>query len=77
MSKMSEMSMLIQERLERGEEPVDIAYALEIPMSWIHEEQVEMVQDRKTGEWYNPQERFDEIMNKPEIMASLKRLAVR
>lgn len=39
MSKMSELSMLIQERLERGEEPVDIAYALDIPISWIYEEQ--------------------------------------
>ncbi len=35
------------------------------------------VQDRKTGEFYNPQERFDTIMNKPEILAMLKRLAVR
>ena len=35
------------------------------------------VQDRKTGEWYNPQEAFDRLMNKPEILAMLKRLAVR
>jgi hypothetical protein len=35
------------------------------------------VQDRKTGEWYNPQERFDAMMNKPEIMAVFKRLAIR
>jgi hypothetical protein len=33
-------------------------------------------QDRKTGEFYNPQERFDALMNKPEILAMLKRLAV-
>jgi hypothetical protein len=38
---------------------------------------VELVQDRKTGEFYNPQERFDQLMNKPEILAMLKRLAVR
>jgi hypothetical protein len=36
-----------------------------------------MAQDRKTGEFYNPQEAFDALMNKPEILASLKRLAVR
>jgi hypothetical protein len=36
-----------------------------------------LVQDRKTGEFYNPQERFDQLMNKPEILAMLKRLAVR
>lgn len=36
-----------------------------------------MVQDRKTGEFYNPQQAFDNMMNKPEIMAVFKRLAVR
>ena len=35
------------------------------------------VQDRRTGEWYNPQEQFDKMMNKPEILAVFKRLAVR
>ena len=37
MSKMSNLDILIQERLERGEEPIDIAYALEIPVSWVYE----------------------------------------
>jgi hypothetical protein len=36
-----------------------------------------VVQDRKTGLYYNPQEAFDAMMNKPEIMASLKRLSIR
>jgi hypothetical protein len=36
-----------------------------------------LVQDRKTGEFYNPQEAFDAMMNKPEILAVFKRLAVR
>jgi hypothetical protein len=40
-------------------------------------QQPKLVQDRKTGEFYNPQEAFDAMMNKPEILASLKRLAVR
>ena len=44
MSKMSELSILIQERLERGESPVDIAYALEIPVSWVYEEQAHVDQ---------------------------------
>ena len=39
--------------------------------------EVNRVQDRKTGLYYNPQERFDALMNKPEILAMLKRLAVR
>jgi hypothetical protein len=39
--------------------------------------EVNRVQDRKTGEWYNPQEAFDRLMNKPETLAMLKRLAVR
>ena len=40
-------------------------------------EQAQLVMDRKTGEMYNPQEAFDRLMNKPEIMAVFKRLAVR
>jgi hypothetical protein len=39
--------------------------------------EVNRVQDRKTGEYYNPQEAFDTMMNKPEIQAVFKRLAVR
>jgi hypothetical protein len=39
--------------------------------------EVNRVQDRKTGEFYNPQEAFDTMMNKPEILAVFKRLAVR
>lgn len=42
MSKMSELSAMIQERIERGEDPVDIAYALDIPISWVYEEQEEL-----------------------------------
>ena len=38
---------------------------------------MELVQDRKTGQFYNPQEAFDAMMNKPEILAVFKRLAVR
>jgi hypothetical protein len=37
----------------------------------------QLVQDRKTGEWYNPKEAFDAMMNRPEIIASLKRLSIR
>jgi len=43
----------------------------------IHKLNAPMVQDRKTGEFYNPQEAFDKLMNKPEIMAVFKRLSVR
>jgi hypothetical protein len=43
----------------------------------IQAARAQQVQDRKTGEFYNPQERFDALMNKPEILAMLKRLAVR
>ena len=39
--------------------------------------QATLVMDRKTGEYYNPQEAFDAMMNKPEITAMLKRLAIR
>jgi hypothetical protein len=43
----------------------------------IHKLKAPVVQDRKTGEFYNPKEQFDAMMNKQEIMAMLKRLAVR
>ncbi len=36
-----------------------------------------LVQDIKTNEWYNPQEQFDAMMNKPEIIAVFKRLSIR
>jgi hypothetical protein len=39
--------------------------------------EVNRVQDRKTGEYYNPQQAFDAMMNKPEIQAVFKRLAIR
>ena len=39
--------------------------------------QPNLVQDRKTGESYDPQQKFDQLMNKPEILASLKRLSIR
>jgi len=35
------------------------------------------VKDRKTGLYYDPKAKFDELMNKPEIMASLNRLKIR
>ena len=40
-------------------------------------EQAQLVMDRVTGEMYNPQEAFDAMMNKPEIQAVFKRLAIR
>jgi hypothetical protein len=39
--------------------------------------EVNRVQDRKTGEWYDPKARFDDLMNKPEIVDLLKRLTIR
>jgi hypothetical protein len=39
--------------------------------------QATLVMDRVTGEMYDPKEAFDRMMNKPEIMAVFKRLAVR
>jgi hypothetical protein len=39
--------------------------------------EVNRVQDRKTGEYYDPKAKFDELMNKPEITAMLNRLKIR
>jgi hypothetical protein len=43
----------------------------------IQAARAQQVQDRKTGEFYNPQEAFDAMMNKPEILAVFKRLSIR
>jgi hypothetical protein len=43
----------------------------------IEQKTVELVQDRKTGLYYNPQEAFDALMAKPEIEAVFKRLTIR
>ena len=40
-------------------------------------QQPKLVQDRKTGKFYDPKAAFDHMMNKPEIIACFKRLAVR
>lgn len=32
------------------------------------------VQDRKTGEWYNPQERFEQLMAQEYFVAVMKRM---
>jgi hypothetical protein len=37
----------------------------------------QLVQDRKTGLYYNPKAAFDRLMNKQEIQAVFKRLAIR
>jgi hypothetical protein len=39
--------------------------------------EVNRVEDRKTGESYDPKAKFDELMNKPEILDMLKRLKIR
>jgi hypothetical protein len=39
MSKMSNLDIQIRERLERNEQPVDIACVLDIPVSWVYEVQ--------------------------------------
>ena len=41
------------------------------------EQAQQLVMDRKTGEMYDPKAKFDELMNKPEIVDSLKRLTIR
>jgi hypothetical protein len=35
------------------------------------------VKDKKTGEYYDPKAKFDEMMDKPEIIAAFKRLSIR
>jgi hypothetical protein len=34
----------------------------------------QLVQDRKTGEWYGPEKRLKELFDKPWFVAIMKRL---
>lgn len=43
----------------------------------VEQATVELVQDRKTGEMYDPKAKFDEMMNRPEIVDMMKRLKIR
>jgi hypothetical protein len=43
----------------------------------LEQNTVELVQDRVTGEFYDPRAAFDAMMNRPEIEAMFKRLAIR
>ena len=49
----------------------------EADAKFARQELDKLVQDRKTGEWYDPKQAFDRLMNRPEIMASLNRLKIR
>lgn len=37
-------------------------------------EQAGWVRDRKTGEWYDPEERFRAVMDSPEVQAQFRRM---
>lgn len=43
----------------------------------IQEARARLVQDRKTGEWYDPSVKFDELLKSTEFMDVMKRLSVR
>jgi hypothetical protein len=43
----------------------------------ILNKQMNKVQDRKTGEWYNPEEKFNQLKNSPEFQAQMKRMATK
>lgn len=43
--------------------------------SQLHKLKPGMVQDRKTGKWYDPNKEFEKKMNSPEVQAQMKRMA--
>lgn len=57
MSKLSDLSIQIQEMLDEGMEPEAISRALEVPVSWVF---VELpLEQEDSANWYNPQPQFD------------------
>jgi len=55
----------------------DIAKFQQKEQAQLTGREVNRVQDRRTGESYDPRAKFDELMNKPEITAMLNRLKIR
>lgn len=53
MSKISELSIDIQEMLEEGYRPVTIATVLNVPVTWVYDV-VEMQQEESNTEVFNP-----------------------
>ena len=53
MSKISELSIDIQEMLEEGYRPVTIATMLNVPVTWVYDV-VEMQQEESNTEVFNP-----------------------
>jgi hypothetical protein len=43
-------------------------------MCSLQQETKMLVQDKVTGEWYDPQKEFEKIMQDPEIVAVMERL---
>lgn len=43
----------------------------------IAQQHQQQVQDRKTGQWYDPKAAFDQLMNTPELLAQMQRLSIR
>jgi hypothetical protein len=52
-------------------------WAAQVDAEYAQEQLAKLVQDRKTGEFYDPKEVFDQLMNKPEILEVFKRLKIR
>lgn len=53
MSKMSEISLEIQDLLEAGVNPVRIAKLLEVPLTWVYDTLESMESDSEAYDPYN------------------------
>ena len=69
--------MKSEENIEQGlaEGPGFDKWADDRVASQLHKLKPGMVQDRKTGKWYDPNKEFEKKMNSPEVMAQMKRMA--
>ena len=52
-------------------------WAAQVDAEYAVEQLEKLVKDRKTGELYDPEARFAELMQEPWFKAQLKRLTVR
>lgn len=47
MSRMSELDLDIQDLLEQGKSPMEVARELEIPVSWVYEQPEEVAEPQE------------------------------
>jgi hypothetical protein len=71
----AEVRAAMREKQGVAEGPGFDKWADDRAASQLHKLKPGMVQDRKTGKWYDPKKEFEKKMNSPEVMAQMNRMS--